>query len=63
MNCLFTVVKKGSMEWNKEIRDYCSKSVKVYDIRIDKAGFPHFLIHEDNQWKYKSAKFYEPIIN
>ena len=35
--------------------------VHVYGIRDDKKGFPHFLIYEDNQWKYKSAKLYMPI--
>lgn len=62
MNCLFTVIEKGSTEWDEQIQDYCSKSVRVYDVRTDKTGFPHFLVHEDNQWKYKSAKLYEPTM-
>lgn len=33
----------------------------VYDTRTDKNGFPHFLIYEDNQWKYRSAKHYVPM--
>ena len=34
--------------------------VKVYAIRNDKNGYPHFLIYEDNQWKWKSAKHFTP---
>ena len=34
----------------------------VYNIRIDKNGFPQFLIYETpNGWVYRSAKFFEPI--
>ena len=32
----------------------------VYDIRTDRAGYPMFLIYEDNQWKYRSAKHFRP---
>ena len=36
------------------------KIYKVFDITYDNNGFPHFLIHEDNQWIIKSAKHFEP---
>lgn len=35
--------------------------VNVYDIRTDRAGYPMFLIYENNQWKYRSAKHFKPI--
>lgn len=35
--------------------------ITVYNIRHDKHGYPHFLIYEDGQWKYRSAKHYTPI--
>lgn len=44
---MFTVYEKSS-----------DKAVKVYNVRHDKSGYPHFLIYEDGQWKYKSAKHY-----
>ena len=62
MNCLFTVIEKGTRKWDTQLEDYCSKTVRVYDVRMDKTGFPHFLVYENNQWKYKSAKLYEPTI-
>lgn len=34
--------------------------VDVYDIRTDRAGYPMFLIYENNQWKYRSAKHFRP---
>jgi len=38
-------------------------AVKVYNVINDKHGYPHFLIYEDGQWKYKSAKNYKGITN
>lgn len=35
--------------------------VPVYAIRDDKKGYPHFLIYTDGQWKYESAKHFEPV--
>lgn len=46
---MFTVYEKSS-----------DKAVKVYNVRHDKSGYPHFLVYEDGQWKYKSAKHYTP---
>ena len=33
----------------------------VYDVRTNKVGYPHFLIYDNGQWKYMSAKHFEPI--
>lgn len=46
---MFNVYKKETDEF-----------VNVYDIRTDRAGFPMFLIYENNQWKYRSAKHFKP---
>lgn len=35
--------------------------VNVYDVKTDRAGYPMFLIFENNQWKYRSAKHFKPI--
>ena len=54
------------MEMNSmfEIKYRATKSqsviCKVFDIRNDKAGYPHFLIYYDKQWKWISAKHCEP---
>lgn len=37
------------------------KSYKIWSIRNDKKGFPHFLIYDNNQWKWQSAKHFKPI--
>lgn len=34
------------------------KAVNVYNVRDDKNGYPQFLICEDGEWKYRSAKHY-----
>ena len=38
-----------------------NKTVGVYAVRDDKCGYPHFLIYEDNEWKYVKAKHFVPI--
>ena len=48
---LFEVCRKSD---NSEI-------VSVYSVRDDKNGYPHFLIHEDNEWKYVKAKHFVPV--
>ena len=35
---------------------------KIYSIKTDKNGFPKFLVFENNQWSWKSAKKFKPII-
>lgn len=32
--------------------------VKIYAVRDDINGFPHFLILDEGQWKYVSAKHF-----
>lgn len=50
MKEVFQVVKK---EDHSVIR-------KVYDVRNDNCGYPHFLIYENGEWKYVSAKHFVP---
>lgn len=33
----------------------------VYNVRDDKAGYPHFLIYINRQWRYISAKHFMPV--
>ena len=47
---LFTVKRKGD-----------NKNVDVYDVKRDNKGYPLFLIYEDSQWLYKSAKLFYPL--
>lgn len=37
------------------------KYVTVYNVRDDKKGYPHFLVCIDNQWRYISAKYFNPV--
>lgn len=32
--------------------------VAVYNVRDDITGYPQFLVRDDNQWIYRSAKHY-----
>ena len=50
MKEVFRVVKK---EDHGVIRE-------VYDVRNDNCGYPHFLIYENGEWKYVSAKHFVP---
>lgn len=36
--------------------------VKIYDIMNDNHGYPTFLIYRNNQWLWRSAKFFKPVI-
>ena len=47
MSGIFTVFNKDTL-----------KEVNVYAVKNDKVGYPHFLIYEDSQWKYRSAKHF-----
>lgn len=31
----------------------------IYDVRVDKHGYPSFLIRLDGQWVYKKAKHFK----
>lgn len=42
---------------NREYR----KKYKVHNVRDDGNGYPQFLIFDDGQWKYKSAKYFIPV--
>ena len=33
----------------------------VYNVRDDKAGYPHFLIYVGKEWRYISAKNFIPV--
>ena len=55
---MFTVIEKGSTEYDENLGVNCSKHVKVYAVRDDKNGYPQFLIYENGEWKYRSAKYY-----
>lgn len=55
---MFTVIEKGSTEYDENLGVNCSKYVKVYAVRDDKNGYPQFLIYENGEWKYRSAKYY-----
>lgn len=46
--------------WNKQ-RDYHLVPERVYGVRSDKHGYPQFLIYTNNQWRWVSAKHFEPI--
>ena len=37
------------------------ETVTVFDVAVNKNGYPHFLIYQDKQWKYVSAKHCQPI--
>lgn len=56
---VFTVKRKGNVEYDNNSGISLS-SVKVYNVRDDKNGFPHFLIYENVEWKYVSAKHFVP---
>ena len=53
MNSLFEVLEINDSVLNKRI--------KVFAVRDDKNGYPHFLIYKLGEWKYVSAKHFMPI--
>lgn len=56
---VFTVNRKGNIEYDSTSGISVS-SIKVYNVREDKNGYPHFLIYENGEWKYVSAKYFVP---
>lgn len=38
-----------------------SQRLTVYHVRNDKTGYPQFLVYFENQWRYISAKYFEPF--
>lgn len=55
---MFTVFEKGVWEEDNCAHDNRLKSVEVYAVRDDNNGYPHFLICENGEWKYRSAQYY-----
>lgn len=53
---MFEVFDKENYAYDKTIDKQVMKPVKVYHIKDDKNGYPHFLIYENGEWKYVSAK-------
>lgn len=56
---VFIVNRKGNVEYDNNLGISIS-SIKVYNVRDDKNGYPHFLIYENGEWKYVSAKHFVP---
>lgn len=36
-------------------------ALKVYDVKCNKHGYPHFLVYYLGQWRYISAKYFSPM--
>ena len=56
---VFTVNRKEKVEYDSN-SGISFSSVKVFNGRDDKNGYPHFLIYENGEWKYVSAKHFVP---
>lgn len=59
---MFEVIKindKHDPITKTHIKEYVR--TKVFAIRDDNNGYPHFLIYENGAWKYVSAKHFEPV--
>ena len=41
---------------------YDRSFVTAYQVRNNQHGYPHFLIFQDNQWLWVSAKYCRPIL-
>ncbi len=37
------------------------KTYTCYAVRDDSNGYPHFLIYDNNQWIWISAKHFKPV--
>lgn len=55
---VFTVVEKNNENYYAKIKMSFPKQVNVYAVRDDKNGYPQFLIYENGEWKYVSAKHF-----
>lgn len=49
---IFQVYKKSNKYDYEDVID-------VYAVRDDKNGYPQFLIYENNEWRYVSAKYFK----
>ena len=56
---IFEVIRKEKVDYGSDSGMSIS-SIKVYNVRDDKNGYPHFLIYENGEWKYVSAKHFVP---
>ena len=56
---VFTVNRKEKVEYDSN-SGISFSSVKVFNVRDDKNGYPHFLIYENGERKYVSAKHFVP---
>ena len=54
---IFEVIRKEKVDYGSDSGMSIS-SIKVYNVRDDKNGYPHFLIYENGEWKYVSAKHF-----
>lgn len=62
MNCLFYVKWKPNAKLKNKIGfDTTENKVKVFAVKNNKDGFATFLIYNKGQWRYVSAKHFEPI--
>lgn len=48
--------RKNSVHYDKTRGDFFGTIEEVFNVRDDKKGYPHFLIHKNGEWKYESAK-------
>lgn len=56
---MFTVIEKNKCNgYDLTEKKDIPKYVKVYAVRDDKNGYPQFLVYENGEWKYRSAKYY-----
>ena len=56
---MFTVIEKNkSNGYDRAEKKDIPRYVKVYAVRDDKNGYPQFLVYENGEWKYRSAKYY-----
>lgn len=40
---------------------FSQSSYEVFNIKINKNGYPIFLINERNQWIWVKAKYFKPV--
>jgi protein-disulfide isomerase-like protein with CxxC motif len=49
------------IQYKQVVHKETGKLFTVYNVR-DKNGFPFFLIFDNNEWKYVSAKYFTPMV-
>ena len=55
--------EEANLRSRNENNPYLAKhtAVTVYDVKMDKNGYPYFLIYADKRWQYVLAKYCVPI--